>query len=172
MLDINIINDAFLIKNINKDSIKNIYSIYKNTCDFKYATGIFYSIEYNQFSQQISQFISRQNVFFLDICLVPSEELIGLVKGLIIDKDKIVWINSLVINKIYQSNGYGKRVMELLEYYLKKNCDVEKIYLSVYKTNIAGINFWSKCGYSNCDYLYEKSSAKSTELVRFMWKIL
>jgi len=172
MLNINIIDDAFLIKNINKDSIKNIYSVYKNTCDFKYATGIFYSIEYNQFSQQISQFISRQNVFFLDICLVPHRELIGFVKGLIIIKDKIVWINSLVINKPYQSNGYGKRVIELLENYLKQKCNVEKVYLSVYKTNIVGIYFWSKCGYSKCDYLSEMSSTKSNELVRFMWKML
>ncbi|MHB8063345.1 MAG: GNAT family N-acetyltransferase [Ruminiclostridium sp.] len=172
MLDIYIINDVFMIKNIDKKSIKNIYSIYENTCDFRYATGIFYLIDYNQFSQQISQFISRQNVFFLDICLVPSGELIGFVKGLVIDKDKIVWINSLVINKPYQSNGYGKRVMELLEYYLKQNYEVEKIYLSVYKTNIAGINFWKKCGYGKCDSLYQKCSAKSNELVRFMWKII
>jgi len=172
MLNINLIDDTFLIKSINKDSIKNIYSIYSDTCDFKYATGVFYSIDYNQFSQQISQFITRQNVFFLDIRLVSSGELIGFAKGLVINKDKIVWINSFVINKPYQSNGYGKRVMELLEYYFKQKCDIQTIYLSVYKTNSVGINFWSKCGYCKCDYLSERSSAKSNELVRFMWKIL
>jgi ribosomal protein S18 acetylase RimI-like enzyme len=171
MLNINITDDTFQIKNINKNSIKNIYSIYKNSCDFKYATGVFYSIEYNQFSQEISQFISRQNVFFLDICLVSSGEIIGFVKGLIIEKNKIVWINSLVINKPYQSKGYGMRVMKLLEYYLKHKCEVETIYLSVYKTNSIGINFWSKCGYSRCNYLSEKSFEKSNELVQFMWKI-
>lgn len=171
MLNINIVDDFFLIKNINKDSIKNIYSIYKNTCDFKYATGVFHSIEYNQFSQQISQFITKRNVFFLDICLVSSGELIGLVKGLI-EKEKIVWINSLVINKQYQAKGYGKRVMGLLEDYLITKCNVEKIFLSVDKNNSAGINFWVKCGYIECDYLSEMSSVKSNELVQFMWKII
>jgi ribosomal protein S18 acetylase RimI-like enzyme len=172
MLDINIIDDAFHIKNITKDSIKNIYSIHKNTYDFKYATGVFYSIDYNQFSQQTSQFISRQNVFFLDICLVSSEEIIGLVKGLLISKEKIVWINSLVINKPYQGNGYGKKVMELLENYLKQKCDVEKIFLSVYKTNSCGINFWSKCNFERCYFLSKSRLHKSNELVEFMWKIL
>ncbi len=172
MLDINIIDDYFVIKNINRDSIKNIYSIYKNTCDFKYATGFFYSVEYNQFSQHITQFITRKNVFFCDIYLVSTGETIGLVKGLVVDKDKIVWINSLIINKQYQKKGYGKRVMELLEDYLKQKCNIEKNYLSVYKTNVAGINFWYKCGYSNCDYLSKMASEKSNNSIQFMWKIL
>lgn len=172
MLDINIIDDCLHMKNINKDSIKNIYLIYKNSFDFKYATGVFNSIEYNQFSQQISQFITRKNVFFLDIYSVSTGDIIGFVKGLVVNKDKIVWINSLIINKQYQKKGYGKRVMELLEDYLKQNCNIEKSYLSVYKTNVAGIKFWYKCGYSNCEYLSELTSRKSNNSIQFMWKIL
>jgi len=172
MLDISIADDTFLIKNIGKDSISNIYSIYRNTCDFKYATGIFYSIRYSQFSQEISQFITRPDVFFLDICLIPSKEVIGIVKGLVVHKDKIVWVNSLVINKPYQKRGYGKKAVELLENYLKQEFHMDKVYLSVYKTNKAGIIFWEKCGYTKCDYLSEIYPDKSNELVYFMWKTL
>ncbi|HEY5583761.1 MAG TPA: GNAT family N-acetyltransferase [Ruminiclostridium sp.] len=172
MVDINIIDDTIFIKNINKDSIKNIYSIYRNTGDFKYATGVFNSIEYDQFSHQISQFLLRPNVFFLDIYLVSSGELIGLVKGTLIDRNKIVWINSLVINTQFQSKGYGKKVVELLENYLKRKCDVEKNYLSVYKSNFSGINFWNKCGYTKCNSFSQRNLNKFNDYVQFMWKIL
>jgi ribosomal protein S18 acetylase RimI-like enzyme len=172
MLDINIANNTFLVKNINKDSIGNIYSIYENTCDFKYATGIFYSIRYSQFSQDISQFITRPNVFFLDICLIPTKEVIGIIKGLVVYTDKIVWINSLVINKPYQKHGYGKKVMELLENYLKVMFDMEKVYLSVYKNNEDGIIFWEKCGYTKCEYLSEIYLDRTNEKVHFMRKTL
>jgi len=172
MLNINIIDDTIFIKNINKDSIKNIYSIYRNTGDFKYATGVFDSIEYKQFSHQISQFLLRPNVFFLDIYLVSTGELIGLVKGVLVGKNKIVWINSLVINTQFQSNGYGKKVIELLENYLKHEYDVEKNYLSVYISNLSGINFWNKCGYVKCDYPSQRDSNKFNDHVQFMWKIL
>ena len=172
MLNINIIDDTFLIKSINKDSIKDIYSIYKNTGDFKYATGIFYTIEYDQFLHQISQFILRQNVFFLNIYLVSTGELIGLAKGSVIDKDKIVWINSFVINIPYQSIGYGNRVIHLLEDYFKYSYEIEKIYLSVYKSNYSGINFWNKCGFNECDYLSKTGSKQFSEFVQFMFKKL
>lgn len=171
MLNINIIDDTLLIKNINKGSINNIYSIYRNTGEFKYATGVFNSIDYDQFSNQISQFILRQNVFFLDIFLFSSGEPIGLVKGSI-NKDKIVWINSLVINTPYQSSGYGKLVIKLLEEYFKQRYDIEKFCLSVYKSNNLGINFWNKCGYTNYEYSQKSSINKYTEFVQFMWKIL
>lgn len=172
MLNINIIDDSLHIKNIDKDSIKNIYSIYKNTGDFKYATGVFDSIEYDQFSHQISQFILRPNIFFLDICLVFSGEHIGLIKGSLVEKNKLLWINSLGINTQHQSNGYGTKVIELLEDYFKKKCGVEKIYLSVYKSNKSGINFWNKCDYKKCDYLFNRSTDIINERVQFMWKIL
>lgn len=170
MLNINITNDTFNIRNINKESISNIYSIYKNTYDYSYATGIFNSIDYKQFSQQISQFITKQNVFFLDIYLLPSRKVIGFVKGFINRNEKIVWISSLAINKQYQRNGYGVQVMNLLEGFLKKHFGIEKNYISVDKNNFVGIRFWKKCGYSECNQLSELCSDTSSKLVTFMYK--
>ncbi len=170
MLNINITNDTFSIRNINKESISNIYSIYKNTYDFSYATGIFNSIDYKQFSQQISQFITRQNVFFLDIYLISTKKVIGFVKGFIIRNEKIVWISSLAINKPYQRNGYGVQVMSLLENFLKKHFGIEKNYISVDKKNIIGIRFWKKCGYDECNQLSELCSDTSSKIVTFMYK--
>ncbi len=170
MLNINIMNDTFHIRNIDKESISNIYSIYKNTYDYSYATGIFNAIDYKQFSQQISQFITRQNVFFLDIYLISSREVIGFVKGFIIRNEKIVWISSLAINKLYQRKGYGAKVIGLLENYLNNHFDMEKNYISVYKSNYVGINFWKKCGYDECYQLSQICSDTSNRLVTFMYK--
>ncbi len=171
MLNIHIKDDILHIKNIDKNSIKNIYFIYRNSDEFKYATGIFHPIEYDQFSYQISQFIQRKNVFFLDICLL-SGETIGLIKGSITNKENIVWINSMIINTPYQSNGYGKRVIGLLENYLSQMCSIKEIYLSVCKNNISGINFWSKCGYFYCNSILEKDSVKLNNMVQIMYKLL
>lgn len=172
MLDINIVDASLTIKNINKDSIEKIYSVYRNSVDFKYATGIFNTIYYNQFSQQVSQFILRKNVFFMDVFLSISGEHIGLVKGSIIEKDKIAWINSLVISKQHQLNGYGNRVVLLLENYLKNEYDVEIIYLSVYKSNSVGVNFWNKCGYKICDNISNEILTNFNRTVLFMCKKL
>lgn len=170
MLDINIKDSTLIIKNISKDSIENIYSIYQNFQDFKYATGIFNSINYLQFSRNIIQFIKRDNVFFLDICL-PSGESIGFIKGLSTDNN-IAWINSLIINKPYQFKGYGRKVVSLLEKFLKDNCKTEKIYLSVYKSNIAGIIFWYKNGFEKCNSITEKEACIVNDSVQIMCKIL
>lgn len=170
MLNINIIDNTLHIRNINKESISHMYSIYKNTYDFSYATGVFYSIDYKQFSQQISQFITRQNVFFLDICLVSTGEVIGFIKGLVNMNEKMVWINSLVINKTYQRSGYGKMAMGLLEKYLYQHFGLEKNYLSVYKNNTIGIKFWCKCGYEECNQLSKICLNKTNKKVTFMCK--
>lgn len=172
MLNIDIMDDTFHIKSINNDSMKGIYSIYANAGDFKYATGVFNSIEYEPFFYQISQFIQRSNVFFLDVCFIPTEEIMGLIKGSILEKDKIAWINSIVINKRYQSKGYGKRVLGLLENHLKNDYDVKNIYISVSQSNMSGLKFWKNCGYRKCDHLAKKNSNRIYEYVHFMCKML
>ena len=171
MLNIQIISDNFYIKSIDKTSINKIYSIYRNSNDFKYATGFFQPIEHKQFSYSISQFIQRKNVFFLDIRLNTGET-IGLIKGVILIRDNIVWINSIVIDTPYQRQGYGKKVVELLEEYFSNVCSARKIYLSVFKTNTQGLNFWEKCGFELCNELPDKGGVRLNSAIQIMCKLL
>lgn len=171
MLNIHIKDDFFNITNIDKTSIQKIYSIYRNSDDFKYATGFFQSIEYEQFAYNISQFIQRDNIFFLDIRL-NSGETIGLIKGLTMNRDNVVWINSMIIDTPYQRKGYGIRVVGLLQEYLKRVCLTKKIYLSVYKSNMSGINFWTKCGFNDCNEISNKDDINFNENVQIMCKLL
>lgn len=170
MIKINIKDNVLSINNVQKESLKYIYNIYRNADEFKYATGIFNQIEFDQFLQHISQFILRNNIFFVGISLSEGET-IGLIKGTVITDDNIVWINSFAITTLQQSKGYGKRAVNLLENYLEKE-GVKRIYLSVYKNNEAGIKFWNKCGYSNFDNINELETQKLNDLVQIMCKIL
>ncbi len=170
MLNIKICDEKFYIKNIDKSSIRNIYSLYRNSREFKYATGIFHDIIYEQFSVQISQFIQRENAFFLDIHL-KTGEFVGLIKGIVAKKDNIVWINSMIINTPYQGKGFGQRIVFLLENYLKE-CGITIIFLSVYKNNIPGIGFWKKCSFSNFSGYYKNQSINVNSSVQIMYKLL
>ncbi len=170
MLNINMGNDNLEIKTIDKNSFKNIYSIY-SASDFKYATGVFESMEYARFMDEISRFIQKKDVFFLDICL-PQGEPIGLIKGSVIEKNRLLWINSLVINTPYQKKGYGRMATLLLESFFKQKYLVEKIYLSVFKSNKAGMDFWSECGYEFCDGLPGMGAGNIGEFAQIMRKLL
>ncbi len=171
MLNIHVNDDCLFIKNIDKTSIKKIYSIYTNSNDFKYATGIFQPIGYEQFANNICQFINRENVFFLHVRL-HSGETIGLVKGTVINNSKLVWINSMVIDTPYQGKGYGKRVMCLLEEYFRSGSIAARIYLSVFKPNTVGVNFWRKCGFTDCNQFPDRKTVKYNDTVQIMFKLL
>jgi len=171
MLNICIKDEFLYIKSIDKTSIGQIYSIYRNADHFKYATGIYYPIGYTQFSDNLYQFIKRENVFFLDINMY-SGEIIGMIKGMMVEKDNLVWINSLVIDIPYQSKGFGKMSVNLLENYFTQKYHLKRIYLSVSKNNVSGINFWLKCGFKECSNLPEMETVRLGENVKIMCKLL
>lgn len=166
-------DDTLLIRKINSENIKKIFTIYNNTSEFKYATGFFSNpLDFGLFSQQINNFLLIDNVFFLNICLLKSGDSIGLIKGSVIEEKQILWINSLAIDTPYQANGYGKRAFILIESFFKERCKTKKIFLSVYKENYTGIKFWHKCGFKLCDYTSQYDSEKINEHIQIMCKIV
>ncbi len=175
MLKINILDEDLRLKSINYGSIKNIYSIYENTDGFKYATGVYSFISYDTFSCQLFKFISQNNVFFLDIFLETKDSFsvdksIGLVKGSLSVEENILWLNSMAIDLPYQSRGYGKKVINILENYFKNSYNVNTICLSVSKSNNLGMKFWKKCGYTEHEFEIYSDFQKITEHAMIMWK--
>ncbi len=175
MLKIDILDDDLRLKNISYGSIKNIYSIYENTDVFKYATGVFSCISYDTFSSQLFKFISQNNVFFLDIFLETKDSFIidksiGLIKGSLSVEENILWLNSIAIDLPYQSRGYGKKVINIIENYFKNLYNVNTVCLSVSKSNLIGINFWKKCGYAEHEFETFGDFQKITEHALIMWK--
>lgn len=170
MLSINILDEKLVIKSIDKNSIKDVYNIYNNVNDFKYATGLYKRIDYTQFSNQLAQFILKENSFFLTLYTYDNQ-LVGFIKGSIIKKNKMCWVNSLVIDTAFQRKGMGKRAILSLHQFFKYNMDVDKLYLSVATSNIAGLSFWTKCGFVKCDEIY-KNTLNINKQVLIMWKNL
>jgi ribosomal protein S18 acetylase RimI-like enzyme len=172
MLNISIIDVNLQVKNIDKESMRSIYSIYGNTVDFKYATGINDFITFEMFSYELSRFLSQENAFFLDISNSLNGITIGLVKGSLAKAENILWLHSLAIDKPFQSKGYGRRVIQMLENYFKQYYNIGKMCLSVSKNNSSGMNFWKKCGFTECDFISLEDFYKQTENVQIMWKKL
>lgn len=177
MLIIDISEDNIRLKNISIESIENIYSIYKNTDGFKYATGVYDFISFEKFSSQLIKFISHDNGFFLDIHLnndshISCNNSIGFVKGSLAKEESILWLNTLAIDTPFQSYGYGKQVILMLEKYFMQKYNVGKMCLSVSKDNSSGVNFWKKCGFSECDFIVPEDLHKLTEHTLIMLKKL
>ncbi len=175
MLKVDILDDDLRLKNISYGSIKNIYSIYENTDGFKYATGVYNFISYDTFSSQLFKFISQNNVFFLDIFLETKDSFIidksiGLVKGSLSVEENILWLNSIAIDLPYQSRGYGKKVIRILENHFKNSYNVNTVCLSVSKSNASGVKFWENCGYTEHEFDTFSDFKKITEHALIMWK--
>lgn len=168
MLSINILDEKLVIKSIDKNSIRDVYNIYNNVNDFKYATGLNKRIDYPQFSKQLAQFILKDNSFFLTLNTYENQ-LIGFIKGSIIKNNKVCWVNSLVIDTSFQRRGFGKRAIMSLHQFFKYNMHIEKLYLSVATSNIAGLSFWTKCGFVKCDEIY-KNTLNINNQVLILWK--
>lgn len=172
-MDIQIMSDKLIIKNIDSTSLRNLYSIYKNTSEFKYATGLFdMPIEFIEFSNQVCKFVLKSNNFMLDISLLESGETVGFIKGTVMLLERVIWINAFAIDKPFQGKGYGKGSIFLVEDYFKKHYNSTKIFLSVYKNNRSGMNFWEKCRFKKCDCIPDIKSQKLDRHVQIMWKML
>lgn len=172
MYDINFFNGSFIVKTADKDSIYKFYDIYKNTEVFKYATGILQNpLEFKAYVNEIKRFLFKENSFLLEIELNGSGESLGMIKGFIVENEKIAWVNSFAINTPFQSRGYGRMVIDSVQNHFKQKYLINRIYLSVSTNNIAGINFWKKCGYTNCEYI-PKTNLQLDTHVRIMWKML
>jgi ribosomal protein S18 acetylase RimI-like enzyme len=83
----------------------------------------------------------------------PDWLLVGEEKGIIVASVMVGyeghrgWINYLAVKPVFQSNGFGKMIMEKAEKVLKK-AGCPKINLQVRKENRKVLNFYEKLGYA------------------------
>lgn len=60
---------------------------------------------------------------------------------------KEAWLDRLLIDKKFQSKGYGKRAILKLLKIMKKEYNTDKVYLSVYDSNKVAIKIYQKLGF-------------------------
>jgi len=71
--------------------------------------------------------------------------------------DPIVYVADFYIHKKYQRKGIGKIILNEVEKIWKLE-GMSKVYLNVYVTNLIGIQFWIKNGYSKINGLIAPTS--------------
>ncbi len=148
MLSINVDYDGIILKDVKRRDLDGILKWYKKIKDYQYATGLNEPMDIEELIEKYLEVVYSSKEFFVGIHLKDSSKMIGLVKGCIKKEDvNAMWIYSLIVDTNYRRGGYGTTSLKILEYYFEENYNVQKIYISVIKENIEGINFWEKNGF-------------------------
>jgi len=73
--------------------------------------------------------------------------MIGFVMYCIDEDDSEYWIYRMMIDKKYQSKGYGNKTLDMLIQLIKKDTTRNKIYLGVHKESLAAVKLYQNFGF-------------------------
>lgn len=145
MYALNIHNDVIYFKDIKLEHLPNILQWYNKVNDYKFATGIDAPITLEILTKKYAEVAICSNEFFVGIYTKNEGKMIGILKGSLKYKNRdAIWINSIVIDTLFQKKGYGSEALNLLTNYLKTNNKIKSIYLAVIESNLQGRAFWNK----------------------------
>ncbi|MBU5675423.1 GNAT family N-acetyltransferase [Alkaliphilus sp. MSJ-5] len=81
---------------------------------------------------------------------------VGFIMYCIDRDDNEYWIYRLMIDKKFQSKGFGRRAMEIVINIIKKDCSRNKIYLGVDKQGVASVKLYEVLGFRFNGKVYGK----------------
>jgi len=136
--------DKIYFQNINRDDLSELLIWYKNADEFLFATGIDRQATDTEIESKLFEEENLDNQIFDWICIKDTNERIGIIKGFYKEKEKVLWIKTLMIKPEYQSKGYGTKAFEKIT---QNNFEINKVYISVLSDNIKGLNFWNSLGF-------------------------
>jgi len=138
--------DIYLV-NITPLDLRCIYEWYNNE-EFKYATGIEGDITLQQLTHKYIEVQYSEDHFWVGIFSTSIHKMIGVLRGQVKYGSKAsVWINTLIIDKVFQSKGYGTRAVNLFINFAKMKSDISRLYIAVSDRNIRGYRFWESLGF-------------------------
>jgi len=74
--------------------------------------------------------------------------MIGILKGSFQKENNgSIWINSIIIDPVYQNMGYGGMVLNLVLNHFRDKKGIRNAYLAVVEDNAKGRAFWEKHGF-------------------------
>jgi RimJ/RimL family protein N-acetyltransferase len=148
MINIEYSDNVIYFKNICRNDLQILLKWYNQTKNFKFATGFDKAITERELFRKYREVLICRSEFFTGIYKKETDELIGVIKGGINNRQKdSVWINSIMINVPFQNRGFGTRAVTLMINYLKSNFYIEKAYISVVDSNIGAKRFWNRLGF-------------------------
>ncbi len=83
----------------------------------------------------------------IPLVVYDDDFMVGFVMHCIDEDDGEYWIYRMMIDKNYQSKGYGKKSMQLLLDRIKDDKSRNKIFLGVHKESVAAVNLYESFGF-------------------------
>lgn len=125
-------------KSVNQNNIKEVESLQVNKNQKGYVESVHECLEDSKKED------GWRTVGIYDRNTLVGFAMYGFVKG---EKSKEAWLDRLLIDKNYQSKGYGKRAIMKLLKIMKKEYNPDEVYLSVYDNNKVAIKLYKKLGF-------------------------
>ena len=107
------------------------------------------SIEQTDFvtSNAVSIAQSKVQPECIPLAVYDDDLLVGFVMYCIDEDDGAYWIYRMMVDKNYQSKGYGKKAMQLLLDRIKDDNSRNKIFLGVHKESVAAVRLYESFGF-------------------------
>lgn len=147
MLTLNNKLDDLIFKDITKEDLKDVLSLYNQNAQNIYATGIDGRMSLKDIKEKYLEVLVNSHEFFTGIFLDKDNDLklIGVIKGRIdYENSEEAWISSILVDKRYQRLGIGTKAAEALIDMLNKSYDVKRFYIGIIAGNDVGRCFWQK----------------------------
>ncbi|MHB1150742.1 MAG: GNAT family N-acetyltransferase [Eubacteriales bacterium] len=84
----------------------------------------------------------------IPLIVYDDDLMVGFIMYCIDEDDGEYWIYRMMIDKKYQSNGYGKKAMITLLDIIKKDKNHNKVFLGVHKESIFAVNLYNSFGFA------------------------
>jgi len=84
----------------------------------------------------------------IPLAVYDDDLMIGFVMYCIDEDDGEYWIYRMMIDKKYQSKGYGKKTLEKLLEIIKQDKTRNKIFLGVHKESTYAVKIYENCGFN------------------------
>jgi diamine N-acetyltransferase len=92
----------------------------------------------------------------IPLAVYDDELLVGFVMNCIDEDDGEYWIYRLMIDKQYQSKGYGKKAMKKLLEIMEQDKSHNKIFLGVHKESINAVKLYKSFGFDFTGQIFGK----------------
>jgi len=84
----------------------------------------------------------------IPLAIYDEEAMVGFLMYCIDEDDSEYWIYRMMIDKKYQSKGYGKQSLEKLLEIIKEDKTRKHVFLGVHKESISAVKLYEHCGFA------------------------
>lgn len=143
--------DDLILKDIAKEDLKDVLSLYNQNEQNIYATGIDRRMSLMDIKEKYLEVLVNSHEFFTGIFLDKdnSLQIVGVIKGRIdYENSEEAWISSILVDNRYQRLGIGTKAVKTLIEMLHKSYDVKRFYIGIIAGNNIGRCFWQKLEFS------------------------